>query len=286
MKRVLYIVLVVLAAAGCGRNRFVHIDVAASEKALTQLKAGFAAVADSIPDGRAQFLLSQGVPVADILVFEGEVGDSLFDAPSVPYGYACESIGRKLLMDSLHVKRSRLFSDGGLNGRVLYLQDGRMSLAVLNRIADLAAGGAFIGGVKPAACLNPADETVFQRTVEKVWLSGNVMSGKTLKSILKAAGVKPDVRTRADSLTYQHRHLPDVEIYRICNAGSHCGPVKVRFRVSGREPLQWNPDTGEIRPVSYRIRKRWTRVTFDTVPGDDTFIVFASFAAKRKLKVK
>ena len=286
MKRVLYIVLVVLAAAGCGRNRFGHIDVAASEKALTQLKAGFAAVADSIPDGRAQFLLSQGVPVADILVFEGEVGDSLFDAPSVPYGYACESIGRKLLMDSLHVKRSRLFSDGGLNGRVLYLQDGRMSLAVLNRIADLAAGGAFIGGVNPAACMNPADERVFERTVEKVWLSGNVMSGKTLKSILKAAGVKPDVRTRADSLTYQHRHLPDVEIYRICNAGSHCGPVKVRFRVSGREPLQWNPDTGEIRPVSYRIRKRWTRVTFDTVPGDDTFIVFASFAAKRKLKVE
>lgn len=92
MKRVLYIVLVVLAAAGCGRNRFGHIDVAASEKALTQLKAGFAAVADSIPDGRAQFLLSQGVPVADILVFEGEVGDSLFDAPSVPYGYACEGL--------------------------------------------------------------------------------------------------------------------------------------------------------------------------------------------------
>ena len=62
--------------------------------------------------------------------------------------------------------------------------------------------------------------------------------------------------------------------------------MKVRFRVSGREPLQWNPDTGEIRPVSYRIKKHWTRVTFDTVPGDDTFIVFASFAAKRKLTVK
>ncbi len=286
MKRVLYIVLVVLAAAGCGRNRFGHIDVAASEKALAQLKASFAAVPDSLPDGRAQLLLSQGVPVADVLVFAGETGDSLFDVPAVPYGYAYEVIGTKLLMDSLHVKRSRLYSDGGLNGRVLYLQDGRMSLAVLNRIADLAAGGAFIGGVKPVASLNPADETVFQRTVEKVWLSGNVMSGKTLKSILKAAGVKPDVRTKADSLAYQHRHLPDVEIYRICNAGTHCGPVKVRFRVSGREPLQWNPDTGEIRPVSYRIKKHWTRVTFDTVPGDDTFIVFASFAAKRKLTVK
>ena len=286
MKRVLYMLLLVLAAAGCGRGRFSYIDIAASEKAFSALRAGFEAVADSIPDGRTQYLLSQGVPVADVLVFTGETGDSLFDLPAVPYGYACEFIGADLLKDSLHVKKGRLYSDGGLNGRVLYLQDRRMSLPVLNQVADLAAGGAFIGGVKPVDCLDPQDDAVFQRTVEKVWLSGNVMSGKTLKSILKAAGVKPDMRTKADSLTYQHRHLPDVDIYRICNMGTYSGSVKVRFRVSGREPLQWNPDTGEIRPVSYRIKKRWTRVTFDTVPGDDTFIVFASFAAKRKLTVK
>lgn len=286
MKRILYMIIVVFAAAGCGRGRYNYIDIAASEKAFTELRAGFEAIPDSIPDGRTKYLLSQGVPVADILLFSGETGDSLFDLPVIPYGYACEGIGRELLMDSLHVKRGRLYSDGGLNGRVLYLQDRRMSLQVLNRISELADGGAFIGGVKPAECLNPADDAVFQRTVEKVWLSGNVMSGKTLRSILKAAGVKRDVRTKVDSLTFEHRHLPDVEIYHICNMGSRSGRVKVRFRVGGREPLQWNPDTGEIRPVSYRIKKRWTRVTFETVPGDDTFIVFASFAAKRKFKVK
>jgi len=169
---------------------------------------------------------------------------------------------------------------------MLYLQDPRMSLATLNKIAGLAAEGAFIGGVKPTDCLDAADATVFQRTVEKVWLSGNVMSGKTVKSILKAAGVRPDVKTRVDSLVFQHRHLPDLEIYRICNMGAHSGPVKVRFRVPGRQPFQWNPDTGEITPVSYKLKKRSTKVTFNTVPGDDTFIVFASFAAKPKLKVK
>ena len=286
MKKILIGALMLLVAAGCVRNRFDYIDIAASEKALAALEAGFAAVPDSVADGRVRFLLEQGVPVADVLVFPGETGDILFKDPALPFGYACESVGTDVLMDSLHVKAGRLYTDNGLNARMLYLQDGRMSLPVLNKVAELAAREAFIGGVKPSVCLDKEDEAVFQRTVEKVWLSGNVMSGKTVKSILKAAGVKPDVRTKADSLYFQHRRLTDIDIYRICNLGTHAGPVKLRFRVQGRQPFQWNPDTGEITPVSYRLKKRSTRVTVNTVPGDDTFLVFGSFADRKKLKVK
>ena len=62
--------------------------------------------------------------------------------------------------------------------------------------------------------------------------------------------------------------------------------MKLRFRIQGRQPLQWNPDTGEITPVSYKLKKRSTKVTLRTVPGDDTFLVFGSFAERKKLKVK
>ena len=284
-RRIQFGILVLLVAAGCGRNRFDYIDIAASEKAVAALEAGFEAVPDSVADGRVRYLLEQSVPVADVLVFPGETGDILFKDPAVPFGYACEMVGTEVLTDSLHVKANRLYTDGGLNARMLYLQDGRMSLPVLNKVADLAARGAFIGGVKPSTCLEKEDEPVFQRTVEKVWLSGNVMSGKTVKSILKAAGVKPDVKTNADSLYFQHRRLGDIDIYRICNLGTESGPVKLRFRVRGRQPLQWNPDTGEISPVSYSLKKRSTKVTIRTVPGDDTFIVFGSFAERKKMKV-
>ena len=286
MKRVLTGIFVLLAAAGCGRNRFDYIDIAASEKALAALEEGFRAVPDTVADGRVRYLLEQGVPVADVLVYPGETGDVLFKDPAVPFGYACETIGTGVLMDSLHVKAGRLYTDGGLNGRMLYLQDGRMSLPVLNKLAELAGQEAFIGGVKPSVCLDHADEPVFQRTVEKVWLSGNAMSGRTVKSILKAAGVQPDVKTKADSLYFQHRRVGDLDIYRICNLGQSAGQVKLRFRVRGRQPLQWNPDTGEITPVSYKLKKRSTKVTLQTVPGDDTFLVFGSFAEKKKLKVK
>ena len=286
MKKLLYGVLVLLVAAGCVRNRFDYIDIAASEKALAALEAGFAAVPDSVPGGRVRYMLEQGVPVADVLVYAGETGDVLFKDPAMPFGYACETVGTDVLMDSLHVKAGRLYTDGGLNGRMLYLLDGRMSLPVLNKVADIAARGAFIGGVKPSTCLDKEDEPVFQRTVEKVWLTGNAMSGRTVKSILKAAGVKPDVKTKADSLFFQHRRLPELDIYRICNLGESSGKVKLRFRVQGRQPFQWNPDTGEIRPVSYKLKKRSTKVTIQTVPGDDTFLVFGSFAERKKLKVK
>ncbi len=286
MKKLLFGVLALLVAAGCGRNRFDYIDIASSEKALAALEAGFKAVPDSVAGGRVQFLLAQGVPVADVFVYAGETGDVLFKDPAIPFGYACETIETDVLMDSLHVKAGRLYTDGGLNARMLYLQDARMSLPVLNKVAEFAANGAFIGGVKPSSCLEKDDESVFQRTVEKVWLSGNVMSGRTVKSILKAAGVKPDVKTKTDSLFFQHRRLPELDIYRICNLGSTTGKVKLRFRVQGRQPLQWNPDTGEITPVSYKLKKRSTKVTIQTVPGDDTFLVFGSFAERKKLKVK
>ena len=286
LERLLFSALVLVVVAGCGRGRFDYIDIAASEKALAALEEGFRAVPDSVADGRVAYLLSQGAPVADVLVYAGETGDVLFKDPVVPFGYACESIGTDVLMDSLHVRAGRLYTDGGLNARMLYLQDGRMSLPVLNKVADLAAQEAFIGGVKPSVCLDKADETVFQRTVDKVWLSGNAMSGRTIKSILKAAGVKPDVKTKADSLYFQHRRVGDIDIYRICNLGQEAGNVKLRFRVQGRQPLQWNPDTGEISPVSYKLKKRSTKVTLPTVPGDDTFLVFGSFADRKKLKVK
>ena len=285
MKRLPLGILILLVVAGCGRNRFDYIDIAASEKALASLEEGFRAVPDSVGDGRVLFLLKQGVPVADVLVYAGETGDVLFKDPVVPFGYSCETIGTNVLMDSLHVKAGRLYTDGGLNARLLYLQDGRMSLPVLNKLAELAAQGAFIGGAKPSVCLEKADETVFQRTVEKVWMSGNAMSGRTVKSILKAAGVKPDVKSKADSLFFQHRRLPELDIYRICNLGQEAGKVKLRFRVQGRQPLQWNPDTGDITPVSYKLRRHSTKVTLQTVPGDDTFLVFGSFAERKKLKV-
>ena len=285
-RRLVISLFVGLVLTGCGRNRFEFIDIAASERTLQSLEEGFRAAADTVPGARADYLLSQGLPVADVLIYAGEVGDTLFSLPDIPYGYNYNYISTDMLLDSLCIKHGRLYTAGGLNARMLYLQDERMSLRLLNKISVLAGQGALIGGVRPTFCLDEADEQVFQRMVEKIWLEGNVMSGKTIKSILRAAGVKPDMKTKVDSLLFDHRHLAHADIYHIRNAGSHTGKSKIKFRVVGRQPLLWNPDTGEISPVSYKLKKRHTRVTMNLVPDDETFVVFCSFADRKKLKVK
>lgn len=285
MKRTILFLLALATLVSCGKShRFDYIDVAASERSLAALEAGFRSVPDSLPGGRTQYLLSQGVLTGDVLVYEGEEGSSL--VPEMPKGYAFQRISTEELLDSLHIKGGRLYTDGGRNGRLLYLCGGKMALPVLLKIASLADGGALIGGTKPTDPLDEADRAVFQRTVERVWMSGNVMSGKTLKSVLSAAGVRPDVKTSVDSLRFVHRHLPDADIYYLVNDGSFSGRAKLTFQVRGREPLVWNPDTGDISPVSYKLKRRSTRVWMNLVPGDETFVVFASLAEQRKRKVR
>lgn len=280
-KRKLLLLLCLVAAVSCGRkHRFDYIDVAASEHALAALEAGFRAAPDSVPGARTAFLLSQGKPVGDILVY----GDG--PLPEVPEGYACQFITTEGLLDSLHIKGGRLYTDDGRNARLLYLSGSRIALPVLMKIAALADAGALIGGVKPQDPAREEDRAVFQRTVDRVWISGNVMSGKTLRSLLSAAGVKPDVETAVDSLSFVHRHLPDADIYYLVNRGDFSGKATLRFQVRGREPLIWNPDTGEISPVGYKLKKRSTRVKMNIVPGDETFVVFCSLAERRKLKVQ
>ena len=54
LKRIVLGVLL-LVSVGCGRNRFDYIDIAASEKALAALEAGFEAVPDSVSGGKTDF---------------------------------------------------------------------------------------------------------------------------------------------------------------------------------------------------------------------------------------
>lgn len=286
MRKVYLPVLTALILTSCGGNRYDFVDVASSERTVKALSEGFREVPDSLPGGRSAWLLSQGIQVADVLLYAGDVPEEDVVVPEIPYGYDASFISSDELLNSLCARGTRLYTDNGRNARVLMLLDETLSLEVLNKIASLADSGAIIGGVKPTACVNREDSLVFRRTVERVWTGGNVMSGKTILSLLKAANVLKDEKTRTDGLVFSHRHLPDAEIYSISNPTDRSGRIRVKFRVRGRRPMLWNPDTGDITPVSYNIKKKGTRVKFQIVPQDEVFIVFGSYADHKKMKIK
>ena len=280
MKRIgLITILLTLLATGC-RDRYHYIDIGASEQARALLADGFVA-ADTLPGGRAAWLDAQGEAVADMLVYSDRG-----ERPDAPYGYLADTVGTRPLLESIQTRRGRLFDRNGRNYLILWLLEDEIELPALQRIAQFAEEGVFIGGNRPLRPRDPADSSVFRETVERVWRNGNVMAGTTPHSVFRASGFLPDMKTRTPGLAFTHRRLNGMDIYHVTAPyGPVNGRVRLKFRVTGRQPELWDPATGEFHPVSYKIKGRRTRVTFRKGLSDE-YIVFARRADRRKMKVK
>lgn len=247
---------------------------------------------------RSSFLLQQGHFVADIVYYYGEDNNitGLFgeQLPEIPEGYNYDFINAHALVNLLEVKDGTLSTPSGMGYRLLHLDKNaeRMSLQVLRKIHHLARNGAKISGTKP---IHPAgrmdDPGEFRRLVAEVWEANlpNVLSGKSPAEAVGSLSVPPDFSFKKDSpeseVLFVHRKLADREIYWVNHRADIREPIQASFRVSGKTPEIWNPDTGEIRPVSYRSENGRTLITLDMEPWDAFFVVFRENTTKKDLSL-
>jgi hypothetical protein len=76
---------------------------------------------------------------------------------------------------------------------------------------------------------------------------------------------------------YIHRRTPEGDVYFVSNKTARPLDVACTFRVSGRTPELWMPDTGEIRAcVAYESVEGGTRMPLRLAPHDSVFVVFRS----------
>lgn len=167
-----------------------------------------------------------------------------------------------------------------------------MSLPVLRKIAQLAKGGAVITGVKPVG--NPSlsgDIQEFNRLVGEVWNAGNrqVITGKPLSEVLPALNIQPDfmyTKPRENTrLMYVHRKLANSDIYWVNSRNDSAQTVEATFRVAGKKPQLWHPETGKTEEVSYSISDGITKVRLPLSPNDAVFVMFADNAAKAAISL-
>ncbi len=83
-------------------------------------------------------------------------------------------------------------------------------------------------------------------------------------------------------LRFVHRTTPEAEIYWLNNRSKTPRPLQVTFRVSGRKPMVWNPETGRTEEVSYRMDNGKTTVSLDMLPDDALFVVFSEKTEKQE----
>jgi len=147
-----------------------------------------------------------------------------------------------------------------------------MSVEVIRKLRQLVLAGATIIGAPPieAAGLKnyPQCDAEVRGIAAEIWGNldgrnrterrfgkGRVIWGKTAREVLLAEGVKPDLtfpgqEAQPDKFDYIHRTSGDAELYFVISRNNHPATQNFTFRVSGRRPEIFDPESGSIRTAN------------------------------------
>ncbi len=236
--------------------------------------------------GRGSYLLQQGLPVSDLLVFVGDGSPSSVVSrkdfkPALPEGISFDNVNSEVLKDRLTVKNGKLVLPEGTSYKALVLKNSKqIKLSTLKRISELAEKGAIIIGDKPISMLGylhtDAEVEEFNQLVTKVWNSKNTYLGYNWTSILPKSNINKDfeIEGRSD-INFMHRKSGADDIYFSYNPDSISRTFKIRFDVNDKTPEIWNPMDGSILKVAqYQEKNGFTNLSINLMPQESFFIVF------------
>lgn len=261
---------------------------------------------------RNQFMLQQGEFVGDVLCYAGEdaplKSGHLYRGAHIlkdlPYSYDYAMCNTEILMQ-LRVENGTLLTEKGSDFRVLQLPKSPwMSVAVLTKIEELLKAGAVISGAKPASApgnIAKAEREQFSALTKRIWGAANgrnnrsnqcgagvIYWGEPLSKILSKHGIAPDFSFSVVGqqklgktmypgvgIDYIHRQAGSDEFYFLSNQHAVAKTIEARFRVSGKVPELWFPDTGEICKLNAtQSGNGHTELELQLGPDEAYFVVF------------
>jgi len=247
---------------------------------------------------RVQYVLQQGVPVADILYF---VGDRFYQEANtsglyeVPLGYFVQKCNLDILMNQCSVKKGKIVLNNGLTYELLLLPDDQeMEPGTLERIAKLVEQGVVVAGPRPVQVpgyLNFAGkQNELVALADKVWGKagkgesentygkGKVYSGMSLSKILEKQGIKPDFSGQQEGMTNLldiHRKIGTTDVYYVVNQENSPVERECIFRVTGRTPEIWDPVSGKVfKAVDFQEKGGLTHMKILFRPRESLFVIF------------
>ena len=247
-----------------------------------------------------QFLLQQGRAVADAAYFTGESApvEMRVGNPALPAGFDYDAVNADVLLHGAKVKMGRLTLASGANYAVLILppDDVNMTPQTLDVFANWCAPGQPLSDPRPRHSPSLADfpncDTQVKKLADELWGQcdgtrvlenadgkGRIVWGKSLADVFAAQHLNPDFEfkgtTTSSRLAYTHRIAGKADIYFVSNQRRQFDSADCTFRVSGKIPELWHPDTGVIEsaPVwSAQDGRTKVRLNFD--PAGSVFVIF------------
>jgi hypothetical protein len=254
---------------------------------------------------RCQFMARQGLFVADVLYYYGDLapnfaGLKAMNPAGLPPGYDYDVASEYVLLNRVSVKAGRIVlpacpSELGERSRdnmsygALVLPPHRTaSLAVLRKLRELAAAGAILIGPRPDSSSGllawQKGDAETQELINHLWGNDSkkgVVKYGTAVDWLKSSGLAPDFEVAGGSSTnapldYIHRRDGETEIYFVANQQATTLQADCLFRVKGKAPELWDAVTGTIRPLpAYQgTEDGRTKVPLAFEPLQSWFVVF------------
>ena len=246
---------------------------------------------------RCQYLLRQGLFVADICRVQAEAPPQGFGYYE-RHGYDWDECGAEVVLTRMAVKDGRIVLPDGMSYRVLVLPWSQtMTPGLLRKVKELVQSGATVLGPRPSASPSlsgfpQCDDEVKQLAAE-LWGDadgsgvkehrfgkGRVVWSNAPEKVLAESGVPADF-TAGQPLRYIHRSTAPAEIYFVANLRPYEFTTTCSFRVVGRIPELWWPDSGRIeRAAMWEEEDGVTRVVVPFGPSGSVFVVFRERAHK------
>ncbi len=246
---------------------------------------------------RCQYLLQKGLFVADVCYLQPEGSPRRFTEPpsamsatDIRSGYNFDGCSPDVVMTRMNVENGRIVLPDGMSYRVLVLPETEtMTLGLLRRIKELSDKGAvIIGGGKspqksPSLSEMGAGDTEVKKLAGELW--PKIVTGKTAAQLLGERGIPPDFSATA-KLRYIHRALGDTDVYFVANPEQSGVHAVASFRVAGKKPELWLPETGRIEPVRvFTESGGCTHIPLRLEPAGSAFVVFRNGTVKDSARI-
>jgi hypothetical protein len=238
---------------------------------------------------RCQYLLRQGVFVADVLNLQPE--EPLYHFKKLALtGYDYDACSPDAFQ-RFKVEDGNLVNGSGNKYRLLVLtHTGTMTEPMLRRIRDMVVDGASVLGDPPMATPGlsdyPAADEKLKALVRELWGDGTEQERSVGKGhvyyqlspeeVLKRMNIPPDFVSN-NGLHYIHHNLNGSDVYFIANSLDSTIITNCTFRAGGKRPVWWDAETGEQKALTaYTVTADGTvHVPLVLGPTKSGFMVFS-----------
>lgn len=245
---------------------------------------------------RTNFMLQQGINVADVAYFIGEDAPKMTGIadPSLPIGYQFDYINAEVIEKYVAVRNGLITLPAGTQYKILVLpKQETMRPELLAKIKSMVQQGAVILGPAPKRSPSlqnqPMADQQVREMAKEIWGNvdgvkvkqgtygkGIVLNGLTMEQAFGVIHNVPDCQLPKDStIHFGHRKLAEGDIYFLTNQTSKTQVISPSFRVTGLQPELWEATTGYMRALpSFEQKKNTITVPLQLAPYESVFIVF------------